>query len=367
MNAIQVASSCDHQEEEAMMMMMKMKLSRSITLKTKTPMISIKEPLSINIAMFERPELLRLSLADIRRITDNFASVNVIGAGGFGTVYKGMLPDGRVVAVKKLLANSSSLKQGNREFVAEMETLGKVKHRNLVSLLGYCSAGPDEKLLVYDYMPNGSLDMWLRNNKTLASSETNILSLEWSKRWTIVLGTAQGLAFLHHGCIPHVIHRDVKASNILLDSSFEPKVSDFGLARLMCACDTHVSTGIAGTFGYIPPEYGQSWKVTLKGDVYSYGVILFELLTGKAPTGSEFKEAEGGNLVGWVKKQMMVEKTIINSLDVIIDPCIRGKCPINVSWKLLQLATLCTSEVPLNRPSMLQVVKYLKHLENLGI
>ncbi|KAH7296164.1 hypothetical protein KP509_26G011700 [Ceratopteris richardii] len=308
-----------------------------------------KEPLSINIAMFERP-LLRLTLADILRITNNFSKANIIGNGGFGTVYKALLPDGRTVAIKKL--GPAGL-QGNREFLAEMETLGKVKHKNLVPLLGYCSFG-DEKLLVYDYMANGSLDIWLRNRADAVEV------LDWAKRFKIASGAARGLAFLHHGFIPHIIHRDIKASNILLDSDFEPKVADFGLARLISACETHISTDIAGTFGYIPPEYGHTWRSTTKGDVYSYGVILLEILTGKEPTGTDFKEVEGGNLVGWVR-----QKISQNRLSDILDPavvCHRG-------WKVmlmqvLQVATLCTSDDPHRRPTMLEVVKYLKEIEN---
>ena len=201
-----------------------------------------KDPLSINVAMFERP-LLRLTLVDILHATNNFCKTNIIGDGGFGTVYKAMLPNGKMVAIKKL---SQTKTQGHTEFLAEMETLGKVKHKNLVPLLGYCSF-VEEKLLVYEYVVNGSLDLWLRNR------EDALEVLYWSECLKIAMGSARGLAFLHHGFIPHIIHRDMKASNILLDGDFDPKVADFGLAHIISACETHVSTDIAGTFGYIPP------------------------------------------------------------------------------------------------------------------
>lgn len=308
-----------------------------------------KEPLSINVAMFEQP-LLRLTLADILLATNNFCKTNIIGDGGFGTVYKAVLPDTkRIVAIKKLGASRS---QGNREFLAEMETLGKVKHRNLVPLLGYCSFG-EEKLLVYEYMVNGSLDLYLRNRADAVEH------LDWAKRFKIAMGSARGLNFLHHGFIPHIIHRDIKASNVLLDADFEPRVADFGLARLISAYETHVSTSLAGTCGYIPPEYGQSWRSTTRGDVYSYGVILLELLTGKEPTGSDVKDYhEGGNLVQWARQMIKAG----NAADVL-DPIVSDgpwKCKM---LKVLHIANMCTAEDPVKRPSMLQVVKLLKDVE----
>ncbi|MBA0796040.1 hypothetical protein Gohar_006840 [Gossypium harknessii] len=303
-----------------------------------------KEPLSINIATFEQP-LLKLTLGDILEGTHHFCKTNIIGDGGFGTVYKAKLPSGKTVAVKKL---SQAKTQGNREFIAEMETLGKVKHQNLVPLLGYCSLG-EEKLLVYEYMINGSLDLWLRNR----SGALDVL--DWSKRFKIAVGAAQGLAFLHHGFIPHIIHRDIKASNILLSEDFEAKVADFGLARLISACETHVSTDIAGTFGYIPPEYGQSGRSTTKGDVFSFGVILLELVTGKEPTGPEFKEIEGGNLVGWVTKKIKKGQ----AADVL-DPVVMSVDSKQMMLQVLSIAAVCLAENPANRPTMLQVLKLLK-------
>ncbi|KAK8482350.1 hypothetical protein V6N11_008830 [Hibiscus sabdariffa] len=306
-----------------------------------------KEPLSINIAMFQQP-LLKLTLGDIVEGTSHFCKTNIIGDGGFGTVYKAKLPSGKIVAVKKL---SQAKTQGNREFIAEMETLGKVKHQNLVPLLGYCSLG-EEKLLVYEYMINGSLDLWLRNR-------TGALDiLDWPKRFKIAVGAARGLAFLHHGFIPHIIHRDIKASNILLSEDFEPRVADFGLARLISACETHVSTDIAGTLGYIPPEYGQSGRCSTKGDVYSFGVILLELVTGKEPTGPDFKETEGGNLVGWVSKKVRSGQ----AADVL-DAMVLNVDSTQVMLKVLSIAQACLSENPVNRPTMLHVLKLLEGIK----
>ncbi|ESR34743.1 hypothetical protein CICLE_v10004265mg [Citrus x clementina] len=306
-----------------------------------------KEPLSINIAMFEQP-LMRLTLVHILEATNNFCKTNIIGDGGFGTVYKAALPDGKTVAVKKL---SQAKTQGHREFTAEMETLGKVKHQNLVPLLGYCSFD-EEKLLVYEYMVNGSLDLWLRNRT--GSLEV----LGWDKRYKIACGAARGLAFLHHGFTPHIIHRDIKASNILLNEEFEAKVADFGLARLISACETHVSTDIAGTFGYIPPEYGQSGRSTTRGDVYSFGVILLELVTGKEPTGPEFKDIEGGNLVGWVFQKMKKGQ----AADVL-DPTVLTADSKPMMLKMLRIAGDCLSDNPAMRPTMLHVLKFLKEIK----
>ncbi|CAN1755052.1 Leucine-rich repeat receptor protein kinase EMS1 [Linum perenne] len=299
-----------------------------------------------------RQPLLKVTLSNILEGTNNFCNSNIIGDGGFGTVYKAKLVtknnnDILVVAVKKL---SHSKAQGDREFMAEMETLGKVKHKNLVSLLGYCSLG-EEKLLVYEYMANGSLDTWLRDG-------LNPKPLDWATRLKIAIGSARGLAFLHHGFTPHVIHRDVKSSNILLDPDFEAKVADFGLARLISAYETHVSTEIAGTLGYIPPEYGQSGRASVKGDVYSYGVILLELVTGKEPTGPEFKEGEGGNLVGWVLQKVkkgegvdVVDQSVVNG---------GGRLGVMMMMKVLEVAVGCLAEKPNDRPSMRQVLEGLK-------
>ncbi|KAL0443199.1 UNVERIFIED_CONTAM: Receptor-like protein kinase BRI1-like 3 [Sesamum latifolium] len=253
---------------------------------------SVPEPLSINVATFEKP-LRKLTFAHLLEATNGFSADSLIGSGGFGDVYKAQLKDGSVVAIKKLIHVTG---QGDREFMAEMETIGKIKHRNLVPLLGYCRIG-EERLLVYEYMKWGSLEAVLHDRDKIGGTR-----LDWPARKKIAIGSARGLAFLHHSCIPHIIHRDMKSSNVLLDENFEARVSDFGMARLVNALDTHLSVStLAGTPGYVPPEYYQSFRCTTKGDVYSYGVVLLELLSGKKPIDTlEF--GDDNNLVGWAKQ-----------------------------------------------------------------
>ncbi|OEL24001.1 Proline-rich receptor-like protein kinase PERK13 [Dichanthelium oligosanthes] len=218
--------------------------------------------------------------------TDGFAPGNIIGQGGFGCVYRGRL-DGAEVAIKKLKMES---RQGDREFRAEVEIISRVHHRNLVSLVGYCIYS-DERLLVYEFVPNKTLDSHLHGH--------NGPPLDWHQRWKIAVGSARGLAYLHDDCYPKIIHRDVKASNILLDQNFEPKVADFGLAKYQAGDHTHVSTRIMGTFGYIAPEFLSSGKLTGKADVFSFGVILLELITGRLPVQSSQSYMDD-TLVGWV-------------------------------------------------------------------
>lgn len=304
-----------------------------------------REPLSINVATFERP-LRKLTFSQLIEATNGFSKESLVGTGGFGEVYKAELKDGSVVAIKKLVRFSF---QGDREFTAEMETLGKIKHRNLVPLLGYCKVG-EERLLVYEYMQGGSLE------EVLHGTSDGRERLTWDLRKQIAKGAARGLAFLHHNCIPHIIHRDMKSSNVLLDKDLEARVSDFGMARLISALDTHLSVStLAGTPGYVPPEYYQSFRCTTKGDVYSFGVILLELVTGQRPTDKE--EFGDNNLVGWVK--LHVENK--NSLEVL-DPALRGTGAEYEMIQYLNIACDCLDDVPARRPTMLRVVAMLKEL-----
>ena len=303
------------------------------------------EPLSINVATFEKP-LRKLTFAHLVQATNDFSAESLIGSGGFGEVYKAKLADGSVVAVKKLVRVTG---QGDREFTAEMETIGKIKHRNLVPLLGYCKVS-EERLLVYEYMKHGSLDILLQTKSKV---------LDWSARKKIAIGSARGLAFLHHSCIPHIIHRDMKSSNVLLDENLEARVSDFGMARLMNALDTHLSVStLAGTPGYVPPEYYQSFRCTTKGDVYSYGVVLLELLSGKKPI--DPLEFGDNNLVGWAK-QLMRE----NRSNEIFDPeLLRGKKSGEAElYQYLKIACECLDDRPLRRPTMIQVMAMFKELQ----
>ncbi|KAF8653467.1 hypothetical protein HU200_062213 [Digitaria exilis] len=307
----------------------------------------VHEPLSINVATFEKP-LRKLTFAHLLEATNGFSAETLIGSGGFGEVYKAKLKDGTVVAIKKLIHFTG---QGDREFTAEMETIGKIKHRNLVPLLGYCKIG-DERLLVYEYMKHGSLDVVL-HDKAKAS-----VKLDWAARKKIAIGSARGLAFLHHSCIPHIIHRDMKSSNVLLDSNLEPRVSDFGMARLMNALDTHLSVStLAGTPGYVPPEYYQSFRCTTKGDVYSYGVVLLELLSGKKPIDPiEFGD---NNLVGWAK-QMVKENRSSEIFDPTLTNTKSGEAEL---YQYLKIACECLDDRPNRRPTMIQVMAMFKELQ----
>lgn len=310
---------------------------------------SVPEPLSINVATFEKP-LRKLTFAHLLEATNGFSAESLIGSGGFGEVYKAQLKDGCVVAIKKLIHVTG---QGDREFMAEMETIGKIKHRNLVPLMGYCKIG-EERLLVYEYMKWGSLEAVLHDRTKGGGSK-----LDWAARKKIAVGAARGLAFLHHSCIPHIIHRDMKSSNVLLDENFEARVSDFGMARLVNALDTHLSVStLAGTPGYVPPEYYQSFRCTAKGDVYSYGVILLELISGKKPIDpSEF--GDDNNLVGWAKQLQRVKK-----INEILDPeLMTEKSDGAELYQYMRIAFECLDDRPFRRPTMIQVMAMFKELQ----
>ncbi|OWM82278.1 hypothetical protein CDL15_Pgr001852 [Punica granatum] len=309
---------------------------------------SAQEALSINLSAFEKP-LRMLTFGDLLEATNGFHNDSLIGSGGFGDVYKAQLKDGSVVAIKKLIHVSG---QGDREFMAEMETIGKIKHRNLVSLLGYCKV-KEERLLVYEYMKYGSLEDVLHDHKKAGG-----VKLDWAARRMIAIGAARGLAFLHHNCIPHIIHRDMKSSNVLLDENLEARVSDFGMARLMSAMDTHLSVStLAGTPGYVPPEYYQSFRCSTKGDVYSYGVVLLELLTGKRPTDSA--DFGDNNLVGWVKQHAKLK------ISDVFDPVLLKEDP-GLEIELLQhlrVACICLDDRPFKRPTMIQVLAMFREIQ----
>ncbi|KAF6144841.1 hypothetical protein GIB67_024981 [Kingdonia uniflora] len=309
--------------------------------------IGSREALSINLAAFDKP-LRKLTFADLLNATNGFHDKAHIGSGGFGDVYKAQLKDGNVVAVKKLIQVSG---QGDREFTAEMETIGKIKHRNLVPLLGYCKVG-EERLLVYEYMKFGSLEDVLHDRRKAG------IKLNWSARRKIAVGAARGLAFLHHNCIPHIIHRDMKSSNVLLDENLEARVSDFGMARMMSVMDTHLSVStLAGTPGYVPPEYYQSFRCSTKGDVYSYGVVLLELLTGRQPTDSP--DFGDNNLVGWVKQHAKLK------ISDVFDKEIMKEDPSLVVELLehLNVACACLDDRHWRRPTMIQVMTMFKEIQ----
>ncbi|KAG9141885.1 hypothetical protein Leryth_009269 [Lithospermum erythrorhizon] len=315
-----------------------------------------REPLSINVATFQR-QLRKLKFSQLIEATNGFSAATLIGSGGFGEVFKATLKDGSSVAIKKLIRLSY---QGDREFMAEMETLGKIKHKNLVPLLGYCKIG-EERLLVYEFMEFGSLEEMLHGRKKMQDRKI----LTWQERKKIARGAAKGLCFLHHNCIPHIIHRDMKSSNVLLDHEMEARVSDFGMARLISALDTHLSVStLAGTPGYVPPEYYQSFKCTAKGDVYSFGVVLLELLTGKRPTDKE--DFGDTNLVGWVKIKVREGKGM-ELIDQELLSVIKGSDEsdaeeVKEMIRYLEITLQCVDDFPSRRPNMLQVVAMLREL-----
>ncbi|KAI9153508.1 hypothetical protein LWI28_012460 [Acer negundo] len=281
---------------------------------------------------------------ELAMATDNFISSTQVGRGGYGKVYKGILSDDTVVAIKR--AEEGSL-QGQKEFLTEIKLLSRLHHRNLVSLLGYCDE-EDEQMLIYEFVPNGTLRDWL--------SPKGKQSLNFGMRLRIALDSAKGLLYLHTEANPPVFHRDIKASNILLDSKFNAKVADFGLSRLAPVLDedgtmpTHVSTIVKGTPGYLDPEYFLTHKLTDKSDVYSLGVVLLELLTGMQPI------SHGKNIVREVKvaHQSGMMFSIIDSR--------MGSYPSECIEKFLTLALSCCHDKPEHRPSMLNVVRELENI-----
>ncbi|CAN7122345.1 unnamed protein product [Brassica rapa subsp. narinosa] len=303
-----------------------------------------KAPTSSKIVLFHSCGCKDLTVADLLKSTNSFSQANIIGCGGFGLVYKANLPDGSKAAVKRL---SGDCGQMEREFQAEVEALSRAEHENLVSLQGYCKHGSD-RLLIYSFMENGSLDYWLHERVDANAS------LKWDVRLKIAKGAARGLAYLHKDCEPNVIHRDVKSSNILLDESFEAHLADFGLARLLRPYDTHVTTDLVGTLGYIPPEYSQSLIATCRGDVYSFGVVLLELVTGRRPV-EVCKGKSCRDLVSRVF-QMKAEKREAE----LIDATMRDDVEENEVLEMLEIACRCIDRDPRRRPLIEEVVAWLE-------
>ncbi|XP_010417421.1 PREDICTED: LRR receptor-like serine/threonine-protein kinase ERECTA [Camelina sativa] len=275
---------------------------------------------------------------DIMRMTENLSEKYIIGHGASSTVYKCVLKNCKPVAIKRLYSHNP---QSMKQFETELEMLSNIKHRNLVSLQAY-SLSHLGSLLFYDYMENGSL--W-----DLLHGPTKKKTLDWDTRLKIAYGAAQGLAYLHHDCSPRIIHRDVKSSNILLDKDLEARLTDFGIAKSLCLSKTHTSTYVMGTIGYIDPEYARTSRLTEKSDVYSYGIVLLELLTRRKAVDDE------SNL-----HHLIMSKTGNNEVMEMADPDITSTCKdLGVVKKVFQLALLCTKRQPSDRPTMHQVTRVL--------
>ncbi|KAG0495803.1 hypothetical protein HPP92_000467 [Vanilla planifolia] len=298
------------------------------------------------MVLFRSPTTEALTTKAFMKKTMKLTNKDIIGSGGYGTVYKLVVDENTVFAVKKLNKGNPNRDFG---FERELNAMGDIKHRNVVALHGYYVA-PQFNLLIYELMPNGSLDIFLHKK----SAEEK--PLDWPSRYRIAVGAARGLSYLHHDCIPHIIHRDIKSSNILLDKNMDAKVSDFGLATLMEPNQTHVSTMVAGTFGYLPPEYFDTGRATTKGDVYSFGVVLLELLTGKRPTDESFIE-EGSKLVNWVKG-VMEDKSVEHAIDSSLACFSIGEVK-----QVFLVAEKCLESDPSKRPSMCEVVKMLEEIK----
>ncbi|XP_028066279.1 G-type lectin S-receptor-like serine/threonine-protein kinase At4g03230 isoform X1 [Camellia sinensis] len=272
--------------------------------------------------------------------TNTFSDANKLGQGGFGPVYKGIFLGGQEIAVKRLSSHSV---QGLKEFKNEVVLIAKLQHRNLVRLLGYCIKG-DEKILLYEYMPNRSLDSFIFDR-------TLCVSLDWDKRFDIILGIARGLLYLHQDSRLRIIHRDLKTSNILLDGEMNPKISDFGLARIVGGKETEANTArVVGTYGYMSPEYALDGLFSIKSDVFSFGVIVLEIVSGKRNTGF-YKSQQAFNLLGHAWRFWREEKALDLMDQTLLESCNRGEV-----MKCITVGLLCVQEEPSDRPSMPNVV-----------
>ncbi|XP_039142307.1 PTI1-like tyrosine-protein kinase At3g15890 [Dioscorea cayenensis subsp. rotundata] len=281
---------------------------------------------------------------ELHNATNGFSEDNKLGEGGFGSVYWGKTSDGLQIAVKKLKAMNS---KAEMEFAVEVEVLGRVRHKNLLGLRGYC-AGSDQRLIVYDYMPNLSLLSHLHGQFA------NEVQLDWKKRMNIIIGSAEGLVYLHHEVTPHIIHRDIKASNVLLDSNFEPLVADFGFAKLIPDGVSHMTTRVKGTLGYLAPEYAMWGKVSESCDVYSFGILLLEIITGRKP----IEKLPGGvkrTITEWVEP--LIAKSRFKDL---VDPRLRGNFDEAQLRQTINVAALCVQAEPEKRLTMKEVVNLLK-------
>ncbi|XP_045811817.1 probable serine/threonine-protein kinase PIX13 [Trifolium pratense] len=311
---------------------------------------------TISGKFLEMPNLKEFSYGDLKVATKNFKLDALLGEGGFGKVYKGWLNaetltptkagSGMMVAIKKLKSDSV---QGVQEWQSEINFLGRISHPNLVKLLGYCTDG-DEFLLVYEFMPRGSLE------SHLFKRNPNIESLSWNTRLKIAIDAARGLAFLHSS-EKQIIYRDFKASNILLDENYNAKISDFGLAKFgPSGEDSHVTTRIMGTYGYAAPEYIATGHLYVKSDVYGFGVVLLEMLTGLQALDRK-RATEKQNLVEWIKPSLSDKRKLKGN---IVDYRLDGQYSLKAAFETAQLILNCLESDPKKRPSMEDVLETLE-------
>ncbi|XP_010558548.1 PREDICTED: protein NSP-INTERACTING KINASE 1-like isoform X2 [Tarenaya hassleriana] len=286
--------------------------------------------------------LRRFSFRELQIATHNFSSKKLLGKGGYGNVYKGILADSTVVAVKRL--KDGNALGGEIQFQTEVEMISLAVHRNLLRLYGFCIT-PTEKLLVYPYMSNGSVASRLKGNPVL----------HWSTRKRIAIGAARGLVYLHEQCDPKIIHRDVKAANILLDDYCEAVVGDFGLAKLLDHRESHVTTAVRGTVGHIAPEYLSTGQSSEKTDVFGFGILLLELITGQRALEFGKSANQKGAILDWVKKIHQEKK-----LEVLVDKDLKNNYDHLELEETVQVALLCTQYLPGHRPKMSEVVRMLE-------
>ncbi|KAL2931627.1 Cysteine-rich receptor-like protein kinase 10 [Bienertia sinuspersici] len=289
---------------------------------------------------FTNAESLQYDLATLQCATNNFSSENKLGEGGFGGVYKATLSNGQQLAVKRLSVTSS---QGVQQFKNEVLLVAKLQHRNLARLLGYCLEG-HEKLLVYEYVPNKSLDSFIFDVDTQGQ-------LGWGTRYKVIAGIARGMLYLHHDSQLKIIHRDLKASNVLLDADMNPKISDFGMARIFYVDQSQGNTSkVVGTYGYMSPEYAMHGQFSNKSDVYSFGVLVLEIISGKRNS-TFYESGDAEDLLSYAWKQwrdgMLLE---------FVDPSIRDLCSIDEVMRCIHLGLLCVQESPDDRPTMATIV-----------
>ncbi|CAA7049643.1 unnamed protein product [Microthlaspi erraticum] len=287
---------------------------------------------------------LQFDFKAIEAATDNFSESNKLGQGGFGAVYKGTFPSGVQVAVKRLSKTSG---QGEREFENEVIVVAKLQHRNLVKLLGFCLEG-EEKILVYEFVPNKSLDYFLFDS-TMQSQ------LDWSRRYKIIGGIARGILYLHQDSRLTIIHRDLKASNILLDAKMSPKVADFGMARIFRMEQTEANTERAvGTYGYMSPEYAMYGHFSMKSDVYSFGVLVLEIISGKKNSSFYQNDGNDGNLVTYTWRLWSNGSPL-----ELVDPSFQDNYQRNEISRCIHIALQCVQEVAEDRSTMSAILQML--------